>query len=130
MHGDIDQQLFTPYFYSRVACCGIDGGPMLQETVGYGDHTIDLRITTETCSCDLNATYGAARVPANRSFAACAASSRTFLSISCCLTSSSAAFFRTDCLSFVLLCWTMSVEVCWTEAMISYATSKQSSHLS
>ena len=71
MHGDIDQQLFTPYFYSRVACCGVGGGPMLDEVVGYGDHSIDLRVTAETCSCNLTATYGAARVPANRSFAAC-----------------------------------------------------------
>ena len=44
MHADVDNQIFQPYFYSRVACCGgRAGGPPLPDSVDYGGHALDLR---------------------------------------------------------------------------------------
>eukprot|EP01047_Picozoa_sp_COSAG01_P025862 COSAG01_NODE_1648_length_9629_cov_9.733998_4_plen_290_part_00 len=60
MHRDIDWQLVPPYFYTRVACCGDGGGPMLDEVVSYAGHEVELRVTPATCQCDLEATFGRA----------------------------------------------------------------------
>lgn len=71
LHGDIDRQVFTPYFYSRVACCGgLDGGPPLTDVISYAGHDLTLAITAETCDCELAATYGKG-VAHNGSIAAC-----------------------------------------------------------
>jgi MFS family permease len=59
-------------FYTRVKCCGLDGGPMLDNVVGYGTHTIDLRVTAKSCECNLNETFGEANFPEDGSFAPCA----------------------------------------------------------
>lgn len=76
LHADVDMQLFPPYFYSRVACCGQgpDGtGLMLPPVERYGDHNITLYITHESCDCDLDATYGKAAIDLvnNNTIAAC-----------------------------------------------------------
>ena len=71
MHRDIDWQLVPPYFYSRVACCGVGGGPMLDDVVSYAGRAVELRITPASCQCDLEEPFGAG-VAVNGSIAACA----------------------------------------------------------
>jgi hypothetical protein len=53
MHRDIDWQLVPPYFYSRVACCGVGGEPMLEEVY----KTIDESGTIIPRACLLSAVW-------------------------------------------------------------------------
>ena len=62
VHKDIDFQLFQPYFFSRVECCGLNGGPMLEDVTQYGGHDVDLKVTAHECDCNLTATYPGAAV--------------------------------------------------------------------
>jgi MFS family permease len=67
MHRDIDLQLFQPFFFSRVRCCGSEG-PELTDVVTYAGRDLELRVTAETCQCDLAATFGGSY---NTSIGAC-----------------------------------------------------------
>ena len=60
LHADVDTQLFPPYFYTRVSCCGKGPAPspMLQDEMPFGDHSIKLTVTEKWCDCDITDTYG------------------------------------------------------------------------
>ena len=61
-HRNIDLQIFQPYAYSRVSCCGLGGGPMLSPSYSYGGHSVQLSVTAKSCECDLAAVYPAAPI--------------------------------------------------------------------
>ena len=56
LHKEVDIQLFTPFFYSRVRCCG-DDDPPLPNSVGFGDHAIELSISADSCQCNVSTSY-------------------------------------------------------------------------
>lgn len=58
MHGDIDQRILTPYFYTRIHCCepGIEPLPNVME---FGGRDLNLTITAASCRCDVALEYGA-----------------------------------------------------------------------
>ena len=64
MHKEVDVQLFQPYFYTRVSCCG-PGERQLPNHIHYGTHTVELSISKESCHCDVHASYPS--VPYNAS---------------------------------------------------------------
>lgn len=56
MHKEMDVQLFQPYFYTRVSCCGPGESP-LPNHMRFGSHTVELSISKESCHCDVHASY-------------------------------------------------------------------------
>ena len=70
MHGDIDQRILTPYFYTRIACCE-PGAARLPEVMQFSGRALNLSVTAATCHCDVVATYGAEAVGDDGTIAAC-----------------------------------------------------------
>ncbi len=70
MHGDIDQRILTPYFYTRISCCE-PGAAQLPEVMDFSGRELNLSITAATCHCDLVATYGADVVSDDGTIPAC-----------------------------------------------------------
>ena len=71
MHGDIDQRILTPYFYTRIHCCE-PGEPPLPDVMEFSGRPLNLSVSAASCHCDVVATYGAAAVGEDGLIAACA----------------------------------------------------------
>lgn len=74
LHKEVDQQILTPFLYTRVRCCGSEPGPPTSPAVqrpgepalpaayAYGDHIVWLNVTERSCNCDLAKSYPGAPV--------------------------------------------------------------------